>query len=527
MAPHQRSFACALYVKNLACEALLAAGVAAGAVAQQRAPAPRGFPAELDRYIADVVVAGRIPGLAIAIVRNDSTLVAKGYGVRGLGRPERVDEHTVFDIASLAKAFTATAVAQLVDQGVLHWDDPVRRHLPDLVLPTAELTASATLRDFLAHRTGLESANMMWVLTAASRGEVLRRMRYLPVVAPRGRRMLYSNVGYTVAGEAAAAAAGTSFEALLEGRVIRPLGLRSTASTFEQAATMANVASPHATIAGRQQPIRREVQRHSTAPAGAIQSSVHDLARWMRLHLNNGVVDGTRFVSDSAMVAMHAIQVGIETTPAMRAARLVEDSVVGYGMGWQVMDYRGHPLLWHTGNGDGQLAYVALLPRDRLGVVVVVNTWSVPLIHVALMSRVLDAYLGYAPRDWAAETLARLPGMARAQDSATREMEAMRSSTPPPLPLAAYAGRYDEPLFGPVYVRVEGAGLTLQMGEGQVADLEYHGGNAFFTRWRDPLYRENLGAHVFLEGSGNAVDTLRTRINRDTFRAVRAGRGPG
>ena len=512
-------------VKKLALLAGLSL-IASVAAAQQGTPDER-FPEALDRYIAQVLDAWHIPGLAIAVVRNDSTLVAKGYGVRELGKPGRVDENTVFDIASLSKSFTATAAAMLVDRGKLRWDDPVRRYLPDLVLPSPGLTDSATVRDFLSHRTGLESANMMWVLTAVDRAEVLRRVRYLPVVAPLRQRMLYSNVGYTVAGEAAAATAGTTFEALLRDLLIKPVRLTSTTWSYEQSARMPNVASSHATIAGRQQPIRRETQRQSIAPAAAVQSTVSDLTRWMRLHLNDGVLDGTRFVSETTMRAMHSIQVPIATTPAMRAARQVQDSVVGYGMGWQIMDYRGHPMLWHTGGGDGQIAFMALLPRDRLGVVVLVNTWSAPLVHAALINRIFDAYLGYEPRDWAGEALARVPAMVSAQDSAMRAMVAMRTTVPPPLPLERYAGRYDQPLFGPVFIRKGSSGLTWQMGEGQTADLEYHGDGAFFLRWRDLLYRENFGTHAQFTVRGDTVTSLTVRINRDEFTAIKARSWPG
>ena len=492
-------------------------------VSAQQAHAGAGqFPAELDRYIAKVVADGQIPGLAIAVVRNDSVLVAKGYGVRELGKPGLVDEHTIFDIASLAKSFTATAAAILVDRGILRWDDPVRLHLRDLVLPTPGLTDSATVRDFLSHRTGLESANTMWARTAIDRAEVLRRVRHLPVVLPLRQELLYSNVGYTVAGEAAAAAAGTSFEALLRDLIIRPLGLTRTTWSYEQAAGMANLAVSHATFGGRQQPVRRETQRHSTAPAGGVQSSVLDLTRWMRLHLNLGILDGKRLVSDSAMRELQTRQTGIPTTAAMRAARLVEDSAqVGYGMGWQVMDYRGHPMRWHTGNGNGQIAYMTLLPRDRLGVVVVVNTWSVPLIHAAVVNRIMDTYLGYPPRDWAGETLARVPAARAAQDSQASTIAAMKTDAPPPLPLPAYAGRYEEPLYGPVLVRSEPGGLTLQMGEGETADLEYHGAAGFYVRWRDPFVREYWGTHVTFESQGGVILSLKTRIGRDEFTAQR------
>ena len=492
-----------------------------GAFGQQRtAPAER-FPVELDRYVARALVDWQIPGLAIAVVRNDSTLVAKGYGVRELGKPGRVDENTVFDIASLSKSFTTTAAAILVDKGVLRWDDPVRRHLPGLVLPNDELTANATVRDFLSHRTGLDAANMMWGLTAVDRDEVLRRMRYLRVLAPNRQSMIYSNIGYTVAGEAAAAAAGTTFEAMLRDLVVKPLHLPSTTWSYAQAASMPNVAASHATIAGRQQPIHRELQRQPIAAAAAVQSSVMDLTRWMRLHINNGVLDGTRYVSDSTMRAMHSIQIVIPTTPAMRAARLVEDTVAGYGMGWQVMDYRGHPMMWHTGNGDGQVAYMALLPRDRLGVVVLVNTWSAPFVHEALIKRILDTYLGYELRDWAGEALARVPRTIAAADSAARVMEDEMKGKMPSRALSMYAGRYDEPLFGPVFVRAEGSQLVLQMGQGQKADLASHGGDAFMVQWRDPFFREVYSAFLQFNGSGDSITSFKVRLNRDEFVATR------
>jgi CubicO group peptidase (beta-lactamase class C family) len=491
------------------------------AVAQARPPADR-FPAELDRYIANVLTQWRIPGIAIAVVRNDSTLVAKGYGVRALGKPDRIDENTVFDIASLAKSFTATAAAILVDRGVLRWDDPVQRHLPNLVLPNDSLTRQATLRDFLSHRTGIEPANMMWVPTAVNREDVLRRMRYLRTVSAFRGNMTYSNIGYTVAGEAMAAAARAPFETLLRDLLIKPLRMPSTTWTYEQAATMPNIASSHATIAGVQQVIPRELQRQSIAPAAAVQSTANDLTRWMRLHLNNGVLDGTRYVSDSTMREMHSVQSGIPTTPAMRAARMVQDTVIGYALGLQVLDYRGHRAFWHSGNGDGQIAWMVLFPNERLGILVIVNTWSAPGVHSALINRIADTYLGYEPRDWAAEAFARAPAGDSARAANARAMIAMRSSVPPRLPLSAYAGRYDHPVFGPVLIRLEGSGLTLQMGGGRIADLEYHGADAFYTMWRDPFFREYYGTHVAFTTVGDSVVSFTTTLVRDEFTARKA-----
>ena len=330
---------------------------------------------------------------------------AKGYGVRELGRPEPVDEHTVFDAASLTKSFTGTLAALLVEEGKLAWDDPVRKHLPGLRFPDPYLDEHVTVRDLLAHRTGLHPANMMWVLTDVDRAEVLRRARCLPATAGFRADMVYSNVGYSIAGEALAAAGGASWEALVRQRLLAPLGLGETTASYEEAGRLANRATSHTLIDGVQRPIRRETQRHTIAAAGDVQSSAHDLARWLRLHLSGGALDGKRLVGEEVLREIQSPQAIIATTPAMRAARQVE-FFAAYGLGWQVMDYRGRPLLWHTGSGNGQLAFAALLPKDGLGVVVLVNTWAAPFVHAALVNYLLDTYLGEPLRDWSTEGLA-------------------------------------------------------------------------------------------------------------------------
>ncbi len=483
---------------------------------EARCAPPPGLPSEVDAYLEKARKDWSIPGLAVAVVQGD-TIVAKGYGVRELGKPEPVDENTVFDAASLTKSFTAALAAILVDEGKMKWDDPVRRYLPDLVLPDPYLAENATLRDFLSHRTGLEPANMMWLLTANPRAEVLRRVRCLKAAAPFRGDMVYSNVGFTVAGEAIAAAAGTTYEALLRDRLIVPLGLKSTTWSYEQAEQMPNHATAHSLIDGVQRPIRRETQRTSTAPAGAVQSSAADLARWLRFQLD-GVLDGKRLISEASLREMHSPQVIIATTPEMRAARLVE-FFAAYGMGWQVMDYRGHAMLWHTGSGNGQLAFMALLPKERLGVVVLVNTWAAPFVHGALVNYLLDVYLGYKPRDWSAEGLARVPAMLEQGRKEWQERTAGADSKLSRSP-ASYTGTYESCLFGPIHVRQEAEGLTLQMGEGEKADLKHHHDDTFILLWRDPLYREERSTLIAFELGDGAARKLSMKVGRDQIEAT-------
>ncbi len=465
--------------------------------AAKPAAAPH-FPPEVDAYLSKALRDWDIPGMAVAVVQGD-VIAAKGYGVRELGKAGAVDENTIFDSASLTKSFTATLIATLVDEGKMGWDDPVRRHLPKLELGDPYLTEHATVRDFLSHRTGLEPANVSWLLTAIQRPEVLSRARCLNAASPFRADMVYNNIGYTIAGEAAASAGGASWETLIRDRLITPLGLRSTIASYEEVEKIPNHATPHAWIDGVQRPIRRETQRAAIAAAGSVQSSVADLARWMRLHLSGGVVDGKRIVSEANLEETHSPQVIIPTTPAMREARLVE-LFAAYGMGWNVMDYRGHKMLWHSGNGNGQIAYMALLPKEKLGVVVQVNTWAAPFVHGARASYLLDVYLGYPPRDWSAEALARVPKMREEARKALEDLLAGTLQAPkPPQPLESYAGRYEDCLYGPIHVRLEGDELTLQMGDGQKADLSYHRDGDFVVRWRDPVFREDRITRVRFE----------------------------
>ncbi|MGI8785440.1 MAG: serine hydrolase domain-containing protein [Acidobacteriota bacterium] len=182
------------------------------------------LPSQLDTYIENARVAWDVPGLAVTVVHDGRVVATTGYGVRQLGKPERVDENTMFDIASLSKAFTAAAIATLVDEGRMRWDDPLRRYLPQVEFSDPYRTANVTMRDLLAHRVGVEPGNFMMRFSNYLTGEVLRRLRFLKERDPFRAGMVYSNIGYTAAGEAAAAAAKMSFVDLVRTRLVEPLG---------------------------------------------------------------------------------------------------------------------------------------------------------------------------------------------------------------------------------------------------------------------------------------------------------------
>ena len=478
------------------------------------------LPPELDAYIENARKEWDVPGLAITVVKDGKVLAAKGYGVRSLGKPELVDENTVFDTASLSKSFTAAAIASLVDEGKMSWDDPVRRHLPRFELRDPYRTQNATIRDLLSHRLGLEAGNWAFVFSNYDTTEVLRRMRYMKERQPfRTGQMIYSNIGYTAAGEAAAAAAGISFSDLVRTRVIEPLGMRDS-TVGVQHDVSANHADGHSFIDEKQVPIRAN-KAMNTLPANAVNSTAKDMAKWLLFQLGDGTWEGKRIISEAAMQEMHSPQMIIATTKEMRAARGVH-FFGAYALGWQVMDYRGRPMRWHSGNANGMPSYMAILPEQKIGVCVMINTWGAPFLHGALAGRILDTLLGDPLKDSAGEGLkAHRASLERARKEREELDKAHVLGTKPSRPLEAYAGTYEDELHGPMTIRYTDGKLTLQFANGNTANLEHWHHDTFGVRWHDRVYEWADTFAAFALDSKGTPKSFEMRLGRDTIEAKR------
>jgi len=478
-------------------------------------------PPELDIYIADSLRKAEVPGAAIAIVK-DGHVLAKGYGVRRFGSPEPVDENTLFDAASLMKSFTAAAICVLVDEGKLKLDDPVRKYLPWFEFSDPYLTAHVTIRDLLTHRVGVKSAHALFRFTGFTTREVLEHVRTLEPQAPFRTGVTYSNILYTAAGEAAAAACGCTFAELVTTRILKPLGLQRT-EVGGNPLERENAAVPHFQINGKQQPLRWRSMDSNTDPAGGLRSTAFELGKWLLFHAGDGTWEGKRALSNEMLLEMHSPQMLIPSSPQWRESRKVE-FFGGYGLGWNVMDYRGHPMLWHSGNGDGMPVYMALLPKEKLGVVVLLNTLAAPYHHGAIASRIFDYYLGVEPHDWAGELLPVYADALKKQTDDQHRREAMRKAgANPSLPLSSYAGSYDHPTYGPIEISLAESKLVWKIAKGAEADLVPWQFDTFLVQWRDPVFREAYPTYVtFILNEDGQVSRLRTTLMRDEFEAVRA-----
>jgi CubicO group peptidase (beta-lactamase class C family) len=461
----------------------------------------------LDAAIRKGMAEWEVPGLAIAVVERDTVTFMRAYGVKEAGKPQPVDLDTVMAIGSTTKAMTAALVGMLVDDGRLGWDDPVIKHLPWFQLFDPWVTREVRLRDALTHRVGA-GGSLLPAATALERREMLKRLRFLEPYAPFRTRYEYNNVMFTVAGEAAAEAAGMTWEELIRARLLTPLGMKSAHPTvdslwppdtfaacfccdlpgrtvgIEDARPGTNLVMPHLKKNGRMQPIpwRRYA---SIGPAGGeLAASIRDMAQWVRFLVGRGVVDGKRLLSEKAFAEMHRPQ---NLIPAEDAPLFLRDESdvqwTAYGLGWRLNDYRGRRMSTHTGNVYGFMAAVGLLPEDGVGVVVLANAERTGLAP-ALILTAIDQHLGAPDRNWSGRVLAKYAEEAR-KGEATEEriVRDRRPGTNPPFPLAVYAGSYSNPAYGEVRIDATPAGLVFRIPGAQEADL---------VHWHHDLFRLSL-----------------------------------
>ena len=457
---------------------LLLAG--AGRARAQEAPL-----AGFDDYVNQALKDWEVPGLAVAVVKDDRIVFAKGYGVRELGKPAPVDERTLFAIGSSSKAFTAASVALLVDEGKLKWDDPATKYLPGFQLYDPYTTRELTVRDLLTHRSGLERGDLLWYASAYDRDEVLRRVRHLKPAWSLRSRFGYQNIMYLAAGQILPSLTGKSWDDFVRGRIFTPLGMTSSSTSIKALAGSDNVATPHSKFGDKVEPVAwRDID--NIGPAGSINSNVLDMAQWVRLQLGGGEYQGKRLISAAAVREMHSPQTIIPLAGPYEKL-YPEAHFLTYGLGWFLSDYRGRKVVEHGGAIDGMRAVLALMPEEKLGLVILTNRHTT-VLGQALMFRIFDAYLDGRQRDWSAEISKSFKELEEQGKAAEKKAEAERvQGTSPSLPLEKYAGAYQSEMYGEAKVTFEGGKLLAHFGPNFNGELEHWNYDTFRVTWRDKM----------------------------------------
>ena len=451
---------------------------------EAQARLPKHFDADVRRALGVF----QVPGAAIAIVKDGRVVLAKGYGVRRLGEPAPVDAHTLFQIASNTKAFTTACLALLADSGVLSWDDPVTRFLPDFQLADPWVTREFTIRDLITHRSGLGlgAGDLLWLHSDYGRGEIIRRMRSARPATSFRSAYSYDNVLYAAAGEVAATAAHESWDALVRERILTPLGMNETRTGLADLRSGDVLATPHAVIDQKLQVVPLD-SVDNLGPAAGLISNVTDIAKWMMAQLDSGSAGGTRLWSPRQTREMWSSQTIMPITDPKPPLATLRPNFAAYALGWRVRDYRGHKLVSHTGGLAGMTSRTTLVPDQRLGIVVLTNGES-DMIE-ALTYEVLDQAFGAPPSDWIAAFRANSDLEQAEADSTLKAQRLARDSTShPSLPLAKYAGRYRDAMYGDATIALENNALVLRFTHSPafVGDLDHWQYDTFRTHWRTP-----------------------------------------
>lgn len=420
---------------------------------------------DLDAFIGRGMRDWRIPGLAITVVKNDTVVFTKGYGVRTVGQEGRVDSRTLFGMMSTTKAMTALAVAMLVDEGKVAWNDPVTKHLPWFRFSQPWVTQSITIRDLLTHVTGLGNSDLLWTRADLSGREILERVARLDLAYSPRSDFIYQNVMYHAAGEVVAAVSGMSWAQFVESRIMQPIGMTRSRATLTnmQAMRDVNTSSAHWDFDG----VSRRIEEQPVDPvaaAGAAWSTAEDAAKWLRFLLDSGRVNGRRLVSEVSYRELFKPQVTVPAAQFYPSIALTRPRWMTYGLGWFQQDYRGMAVQMHTGSIAGRTALTGLVHNERLAVFVFANRDHEEFRH-AVLWQVIDLWTNAPRRDWNTdlkkiydERDARVGRAVAARDAARTP------NTRPSTDLARYAGTYEHPVYGSAVVTFADGALRVAIG---------------------------------------------------------------
>lgn len=439
-----------------------------------------------DKVVENGLAALRVPGIAMAVVKDDKVIFAKGFGFRDVENKVPASADTIFAIGSSSKAFTVFALGKLVDEGKVDWDKPVRTYIPWFSLSDRAAGERLTPRDLVTHRSGLPRHDLVWYNNlTATREDLVRRLAYLQPSADLRQRFQYNNLMFLTAGYLLETLTGKTWEDAVRTLVFEPLGMARSNFSVLDSQKDKDFAFPYLVEdkAFKKIPFRDIT---TVGPAGSINSSVNEMAQWVIVHLAGGKLKGTQILNPQTVEDMHTPQMTMGV-----ASATPEILAQAYGLGWFTDVYRGHRRVHHGGNIDGFSAMVSFFPADGLGFVVLSNMNGTGLPEL-LIRTAADRILGLEAKDWVGEAAKRRE-KGEAEDKKAEEKKATRKvpGTRPSHPLADYAGAYEHPGYGEAAVALAGGRLV----------LTYNGISAPFEHWHYDTFNGLKGDDPTFEDS--------------------------
>jgi CubicO group peptidase (beta-lactamase class C family) len=446
---------------------------------------------EIDVLVERTLKAFDVPGIAVAVVKDGKVIHAKGYGISSLNTKKKVDENTLFGIASNSKAFTAAAVGILVDEGKVKWDDKVIDYIPEFRLYNSYVTEDFTIKDLMTHRSGLGLGAgdlMFWPdSNNFTKKDIIYNLRFLKQVSAFRTKYDYDNLLYMVAGEVIARVSGKSWEEFIETRIMKPLQMNNSAASFKRIKGFSNVIDPHVPVDGKLCVIPRDESENMNA-AGGIYSSINDLSKWVIMQMNHGKFgEGLKQqifstdVSDEMWTPQTIIPV--------RGTNSYNTHFGAYGLGWFLSDVKGFKQASHTGGLAGIVTQVTLIPELQLGIIVLTNQQS-GAAFTSITNQIKDSYLGVKGIDRVKENSDRMNNSNSEAEKIVSDVWKTISDqqkNPSGIDPNPYVGTYRDNWFGNITIRLENGKMLFNSIRSPhlAGELLYYKGNTFVVKWFD------------------------------------------
>ena len=411
----------------------------------------KGFP----EFVEKTMKEWKVPGVVISIVKDGKVIFAQGFGLRDVKQGLKVTPQTIFAIGSSSKAFTATAIGILVDEGKIDWDKPVRTYLPAFKLYDPVASERMTPRDLLCHRSGLPRHDLMWIGSSASRKNLFDRLANLEPSRDFRSTFQYQNLMFMTAGHLVGEVTGTTWEDFVKLHIFEPLGMKDSNFSVNDSQKASDFALPYREKEDKVLEIAfRNIE--AIGPAGSINSNVVDMANWVLLNLNKGKWGEKQIISEASLNQLHSPQMIAQEAVFRRFEQYEEFLPQSYGLGWFIAPYRGHLLIHHGGNIDGFSALVSFLPRDKAGMVVLTNLNGTLLPYIIAFN-LCDRLLGLDQVPWNMRMREMMNKMKEEAEKAKKEKDKDRKpDTKPSHPLEDYAGDFEHPSYGVMSIKKEG-----------------------------------------------------------------------
>lgn len=417
----------------------------------------------LDDFIQQTLAEWNVPGLGIAVVHETELISAKGYGFRDYGAQLPFTPQTIFPVASNTKLFTAIIAGQLVEEGLLTWDKPIREAVPSIRFSTDALNNTVTLRDMLAHRTGINRHDSMWFRSTFSRKDLYGRLRYMEPSDPLRQNFVYNNVMYAAVGHAMELLTGHSWESLVQQRLLDPIGMSDTVFSMPEVHRTDDFAVPYTEGRDSAELFRLPTYEHMIAagPAGGLISNLRDMALWLTTLMADGQLQGCQLIPQAVLKATMAPSAAIPNHAFnMRGYKEMLNQT--YGLGRHTGVYRGHLMAFHGGALGGFYSQVSYLPTERVGVVTCVIGHHCAILSDLLTYHLYDRLLGLDHTPWNARYLPVFQtAKAWAMTARAKAANEQVAGTQPSHALAGYCGSFEHPLYPPLKIEEQGGTLTL------------------------------------------------------------------